>query len=90
MYHTPHLHREVNQEGKQAERLDRLGQATGRLPGLGTVAHICSLCEGRWDLHKSQDQDQENDEAQHTGKEVNSQQVSGCCLLSQEASCRVH
>lgn len=77
VYHTPHLHREVNQEDEQAERLDRLSQATGWLPGLGTVAHIRSLCEGRWDLHKSQDQDQENGEAQYAGKEANSQRVSG-------------
>lgn len=72
VYHTPHLHREVDQEDQQAERLDCLCQATGRLPGLGAVAHIRSPCEGRWDFHKGQDQDQKNGEAQHSGKEAKS------------------
>ena len=37
---APHLHGDVGRKDQQAERLDALGQAAGRLPGGRAVAHV--------------------------------------------------
>ena len=64
----PHLHGDVGREDQQAECLDALGQAAGRLPGGRAVAHIRGAGERGGGLNKSQSQDQENGEAQNPGK----------------------
>lgn len=65
---APHLHRDVGREDQQAERLDALGQATGRLPGGQAVAHVRGARERGRGLNEGQSQDQENGEAQNPGK----------------------
>ena len=64
----PHLHGEVGRKHQQAQALDALCQATGRVPGLRAVADIRGAGERGRGLNKSQRQDQENDEAQEPGK----------------------
>lgn len=63
-----HLHREVGGEAQQAEDLDALRQAAGRVPGLGAEADVRGAGERGRGLNKRQNQDQENDEAQNPGK----------------------
>lgn len=65
---APHLHGDVSREDQQAERLDALGQAAGRLPGGQAVAHVRGARERGRGLNEGQSQDQENGEAQNPGK----------------------
>lgn len=64
-----HLHGDVGREDQQAERLQALGQAAGRLPGGQAVAHVRGAGEGGGGLNKSQGQDQEDGEAQNPGRD---------------------
>lgn len=65
---APHLHGDVGYKDQQAERLDALSQAAGRLPGGRAVAHVRGARERGRGLDEGQSQDQENGEAQNPGK----------------------
>lgn len=60
-----HLHRDINHEDKEAEQLQALREAAGRIPGGKAVPHVRRDGQRGRLLHKSQSQDDSNGEAQN-------------------------